>query len=131
MRRKFFVLLTVMLMASFCFSITAYAASSYTANLAFQGRHVGPTREYTGQDMNWSGYTYTRGQEDSMPNTFHIYLYRKNLIGATCIGNVVCDRKGNHDIDWTNVGSGKYYFLYEKAYEGADVISDSVTMSMS
>ena len=130
MKRNFLILLVIMLIASSCFSIVAYAATEYTANLAFQGDHTGPTREYTGQDMNWSGYTYTRGQLPHMPDIFRIYLYRKNFIGSTCIGHVDRPREGYHDVSWTNVGSGKYYFVYVKARDGADVVSDEITMRM-
>ncbi len=131
MKKRFFVMLVVLVLASFCFSITAYAASSYTSTLAFQGEHTGPTREYTGTDMRWRGTTYTRGQAAIMSNYFDVSLYRKNIIGSSYIGTVTCNRTGSHNLSWSNVGSGKYYFYYVKARDGADVVSDAITMSMS
>lgn len=123
--------MSVLILAISCFSLTAYAATSYTSSLLFQGEHTGPTRSYTGKNMYWSGYTYTQYQLDFMPTTFTVSLYRKKFIGASFIGSVECQRTGNQNAEWTNIGDGKYYFYYTKARDGANVVSDAITMRMS
>lgn len=131
MKKRISIITVLIVIASLCFTLTAFGASSYTASLIFQGEHTGPVRSHSGSDLNWKGYTYTQYQEPVMPTTFTIYLYRKNFIGSTEIGSVTRDREGYHNVSWTNIGSEKYYFFYVKARDGANVVSDSITMSMS
>ncbi|MBQ9937642.1 MAG: hypothetical protein IJO86_04870 [Oscillospiraceae bacterium] len=122
--------ITIIIMATICFSVTAFAATTYTSSLAFQGEHTGAKRDYTGSDMYWSGTTYTEGQLSHMPTTFSVSLYRKKFIGSTLIGTVSLPRVGTHNVPWTNVGSGKYYFYYVKARDGSNVVSDAITTRM-
>ena len=64
-----------------------------------------------------------------MATTFTVTLYRDKLVDDK-IGTVTLPRVGNHSVNWTNVGSGTYYFAYTKARDGANVKSDSITMKM-
>lgn len=98
MKKRISFIVMLIVMASFCFTLTAFASSSYTASLIFQGEHTGPVRSFSGSDLNWKGYTYTQFQEPVMPTTFTIYLYRKNFIGSTEIGSVTCDREDYHNV---------------------------------
>lgn len=128
---RILTMVAVLALAISCFSITAMAATTYTDSLIFHGEHKGVTREYTGRDMHWSGSTYTQYQGANMPTTFYVSLYRQNLIGSSLIGGVSCPRVGYHDLVWTNVGSGKYYFYYVKARDNANVVSNAITMRMT
>lgn len=74
---------------------------------------------------------YTQYQKLAKPTKFSVSLYRKNFIGSSLIGTVVRPREGYHDITWSNAGSGNYYFYYRKARDGANVLSDAITASMS
>ena len=131
MKKRIITILSVLLVASFCFSVTAYAATTYTSDLEFQGEHEGTVRSYTGSDISWKGTTSVRKQASHMGDTFKVTLYRKNFIGTSLIGTVEMKRSGSNSKKWTNVGSGKYYFFYTKARDGAVVYSDKITMKMS
>ncbi|MCI6496040.1 MAG: hypothetical protein MSA01_03155 [Anaeromassilibacillus sp.] len=131
MKKRVLAFLLVLVLSFSCFSFTAFAATSYTSSLAFQGEHTGATRSYTGTDMHWRGSTYTQYQGPAMPTEFSVSLYRKNFIGTSLIGTVVRPREGYHNVTWSNVGSGNYYFYYKKARDGANVLSDAITTSMS
>ena len=131
MKKNLRTFLSVLILSISCFSLTAFAATTYTDILIFQGEHTGSTRSYTGTDMTWSGYTYTEYQNDFMATTFNVSLYRKNFIGASKIGSSTLSRVGHHNVSWTNVGSGDYYFYYTKDRDNANVRSDAITMKMS
>ena len=114
----------------------AVTMSVYSTSLSFQYYYNGPTRSYTGsstsEDMHWKGTTHVLNQTSSMSTTFTISLYReRKLFPDELIGSVTCSRDGYHDIVWTNVGAGKYYFYYTKASDGATVYSNDVILSMS
>lgn len=132
MKKRFFAIITVLVIAVSCFTVTAFAKTSYYSSLSFQGEHFGNVRDYTGNTMHWRGSTHTEYQKPDMPRVFFVSLYRKNTFGATLIGEKVqCERTGYHDLSWENVGSGKYYFFYSKARDGANVVSSGITMEMS
>ena len=136
---KSIVTLSVLLLIIVLFATVANAAimmSVYSTSLSFQYYYNGPTRTYTGsstsEDMHWKGTTHVLNQTNSMSTTFTISLYReRKLLPDELIGSVTCSRDGYHDIVWTNVGAGKYYFYYTKASDGATVYSNDVILSMS
>ena len=131
--KKLISYLLILVIAAQMFSIVAFAAtSSYTSSLSFQGQHTGSTREYTGTDMHWYGRTTEPYGEPEYPDVFYVYLYRKNWLGSTLIEDgKELPRNGSHSLWWYNVGSGKYYFFYSKARDGANVNSDRITMEMT
>ena len=110
--------------------------SVYSTSVSFTNYYGGATRSYTGssssEDMNWKGTTHTIDQTSSMSSTFTISLYReRKFLPDQLIGQVVCDREGYHNITWTSVGAGNYYFYYSKDNDGATVYSNDVILSMS
>lgn len=131
--KKIISYLLILVIAAQMFSIVAFAAtSSYTAPLSFQGQHTGSAREYTGTDMHWYGSTTEQYGKPEYPDVFYVYLYRKNSLGSTLIGDGrMLPRTGPHSLWWDNVGSGTYYFFYSKARDGANVNSDRITMEMT
>lgn len=132
MKKRFFAMITALVIAVSCFTVTVFAQTSYCYALSFQGQHFGETRDYTGNTMHWRGSTHTEYQEPDMPRVFFVSLYRKNTFGSTLIGEAVqCNRVGYHNLTWENVGSGRYYFFYSKARDGANVVSSGITMEMS
>ena len=131
--KKIISFLLVLVIAAQMFSIVAFAATNkYETSLSFQGEHTGPARDYTGTDMHWYGRTTEQYGEPTFPDTFYVCLYRKNWLGSTKIGDTIeCDRVGYHDLEWSDVGSGTYYFFYYKARDGANVNSSKITMEMT
>lgn len=128
------LLITVSMLASA--SYAAERASVYSTSLSFQYYYCGPARSYTGsstsEDIHWKGTTQTLNQTDSMSTTFTISLYReRKWLPDELIGHVTCSREGYHNIVWTNVGAGRYYFCYSKDNDGATVYSNAVILSMS
>lgn len=137
--KKAIAVILILLTVSVVFGAVTNAAvmaTTYSTSLAFVGYHTGPTRYYTGSsssaNMNWKGTTYTENQLPNMSTTFTFRLYRKRFLHTDLIGTVTCSRDGYHNITWTNVGEGDYYFYYSKdSTDGVNVKSDAVILSMS
>lgn len=138
-KKKSIVTLSALLIVVLMLAAVVNAAATmsvYSTSLSFQYYYNGPTRSYTGssssEDMHWKGTTHALNQTNTMSTTFTISLYReRKLLPDELIGSVTCNREGYHDIVWTNVGAGNYYFCYSKAADGATVYSDAVILSMS
>ena len=137
--KKTIAVILILLTVSSVFGVVTNAAvmaTTYSTSLAFVGYHTGTTRHYTGSssgaNMRWKGTTYTENQMPNMSTTFTIKLYRKRFLHTDLIGSVTCNRDGYHNIVWTNVGEGDYYFTYYKdPTDGVNVKSDAVILSMS
>ena len=138
-KRKSIVSLAALLILFSMVVVAVNAAvmmSVYSTSLSFQYYYNGPARSYTGsstsEDIHWKGTTQTLNQTDSMSTTFTISLYReRKWLPDELIGHVTCSREGYHNIVWTNVGAGRYYFCYSKDNDGATVYSNAVILSMS
>lgn len=131
--KKFISYLLILVVAAQMLSVVAFAATNsiYTSELAFHGQHTGVTHEYTGTDMHWYGTTYEEYGTAGNPTVFTVCLYRDNLFFDDKIGTKELPREGYHNVTWSNVGSGKYYFFYSKARDEANVCSDCITMEMT
>lgn len=103
-------------------------ASSYTSTLNFTATCTGPTRNYTGQDMNISMSCTTDTPPYHPVQDFRVELYRSNFLGPTYIGSTRFLRAGSNSAAWTNVGSGDYYFYFSKAIDNYYVDSGNVLM---
>ncbi len=126
--------LLILVIAAQMLATVAFAATTtkYTAALTFQGEHTGPAREYTGTNMHWSGTTYEEDRHPASPNTFTVYLYKKGFLSSKLVGQAIeCPRNWTHNLWWNDIGSGKYFFSYVKARDGATVNSDCITMEMT
>lgn len=106
------------------FSCTVFA-SSYTSSIRFKVSLKGDTREYTGNNINYSAttdvsFTHVTNKQ------YTVELYRKKLIGADLVGSAKLNREGYNSCKWTNVGSGKYYIYFSKANDNVVITSNNV-----
>ena len=132
--KKIISYLLILVIAAQMLATVAFAATStkYTAALTFQGEHTGPVREYTGTTMHWYGTTYEEDRHPESPTTFTVYLYKKGFWSSPLVGEArQCIRSAYNSEWWYNIGSGKYFFSYVKARDGATVNSDCITMEMT
>lgn len=111
------------------FSCTSAYASSYSTTLKFQGEHKGTVRSFDGQNIRYKATTWS-DQPNYINKIYHASLYRKNFIGETFIGkSEELQRDGSSQVDWSNVGKGKYYLYFTKARDGINVHSNNVTIA--
>lgn len=105
-------------------SVSTY--SSYESSGWFENTYKAPERSYDGNNI---GITITA--HNSVPThintTFTVTLYRKNFIGSSKVGSVTFSRSCSGETHtFTNVGSGKYYFVFSKAGDGTREYLDYV-----
>jgi len=101
-------------------------ASSYYNSLSFSVALRGTTRTYNSSNMNIS--MTASAPAHSLNKYFTVKLYRDGLLSDDYIGSSSFVRNGYDSARWTSVGSGKYYFRFEKANDGVTVTSPSVHM---
>jgi hypothetical protein len=92
-------------------------ASSYYSSATFSTYLRGATRSFSGSNISRS----PTGASCSgcVPTTYNISLLRNVSFGSdNRIGTVQCPRATNCLRAWTNVGSGDYYFVFERAADG-------------
>ena len=102
-------------------------ASSYTSSAAFNTYLRGATRSYVGANIsiNLTGVTCSRCNV----NSYFVSLWR-NVGGGSDnrIGTVTCQRSANCLRTWTNVGTGSYDFVFERANDGGEQRIANVSM---
>jgi len=99
--------------------------SEYYGDGWFETNWNSPTRYFDGNNIGFTIVTH-----NSVPShintTFTVDLYRKNWIGSSKVGTVTINRSGTYTAEWTNVGSGDYYFRFNKAHDGTRQYIDSI-----
>lgn len=116
MMEKKFRALAIFFAISFSFS-PHVDASSYYSSATFSTYLRGATRSYSGSNISIS----PTGASCSgcVPTTYNISLWRNVSFGSdNRIGTLQCPRASNCLRTWTNVGSGDYYFVFERAADG-------------
>lgn len=124
--KKIFQTITIFLLATISFNPQA-DASSYYSSATFSVYLRGATRSYSGSNISISltGVTCL----DCVPMTYNVALWRNVSFGSdNRIGTVQCPRSSNCLRAWTNVGSGSYYFVFERANDGGVQTISSVHM---
>ncbi len=115
-------------------SVKAYASDIdlcnwFGSNFSFGTTLTGSTRYYDLDNIGCDFYAYTdSGTGVNGNDYFYITLYRQNAIGTTNCGKKAALRNGSSHLDWTNVGAGKYYFYFSKAFDGQVVNCDAMGM---
>ena len=117
-------------------SVWVYAASDYyTSTLIFQGEHEGTVRTYNHNNIAYSASVqsyignYKVTSDSKYLPTYKVSLYIKTwLFGSDKIGYKYLSLYGYGEAKWTNVGSGDYFFRFEKARDSVDVKSNNVVM---
>ncbi|MRS13271.1 MAG: hypothetical protein EG823_09450 [Actinobacteria bacterium] len=103
-------------------------ASDYSSTLSYTYKLTGATRSYSHGNINITAYC---SSSSTAPITTHVVrLYRDNAWpkGDDYIGYKTWPRRGSGSGRWTSVGSGNYYFKFEKSDDGVRVYSDYVHM---
>lgn len=106
--------------------VAAYAlvpVSPYVSTLSLVYDFRGATRDYSGPGV----YISVDKPSCNTAGTYTISLYRDKLIDSR-IGTVTRDRNKSGGATWTNAGSGRYYFRFQKSGDGATVTSKRVVM---
>lgn len=100
--------------------------SWYSSTFAFNTNLRGATRTYDSSSVGIEFDTYQDSSYTSPVLT--CALYRDGLLYDDYIGTASGKCKGSNHFDWTNVGSGDYYFYFSKTTDGYWVYSDYVKM---
>lgn len=102
-------------------------ASSYWSTLDYTWRVWGSTRTYDNDDMNLS---LTCSTTNGSSGSHYVQLWRDRTfpLSDQNLGQRTLTRKGYSNVDWYDVGSGKYFFYFEKAQDGVRVYSDDLHM---
>lgn len=121
-RHKIGIFVSVVLVVTLLFSMTAFASWYGWSSATFSTSLTGQWRKYDGNNvgLNWGSNTH-----NSMPNHvnnsagFNISLQRRGFLGTwSTVGTYKASRKGAGSATWTNVGSGTYRFYFSKANDG-------------
>lgn len=102
--------------------------SWYGSELQFVTELAGTPRWYDGNSIGieMTCSAITEGQLDTH---FSVELWRgENTSNGTYIGSAALWRNGFSRAEWTNVGSGQYFFRFVKANDGIWVTSNDVAM---
>ncbi len=106
-------------------------ASSYWSTVDFTVALNGAVRSYDHSNMNIELNSVSSAPGANI-KTYTIKLYRHSCVLFICnddfIGSVLVRRDGFGSGRWTNVGSGDYWFRFEKANDGVRVQSSDVHM---
>lgn len=117
-------------MLSLIFSGVALG-SSYWSTLDFTVAVNGAVRSYDRTNMNIELHSFSSAP-GALIKTYTIKLYRHSCVLFICndefIGSVSVPRDGFGSGRWTNVGSGDYWFRFEKANDSVRVQSNDVHM---
>lgn len=132
------MVLAIVCLLSVSFSVYAAKKSqnNYTSTLAFQGEYAGATRHFSHQHISFSatassylGKNKLSKKNTNYSDTYKVSLYRKTWLWfSERVGSKSLSRYSYGKSVWTNVGSGDYYFYFEKARDGVNVISPDVVM---
>lgn len=136
---KFFAPLFMLLLCSFSLVIPVYAAhknQEYKSTLDFQGEYEGLKRYYKYSHISYeataSAYVYktpVSSNNTFYAKTYYVSLYRKRgFLFSDYIGKKALSRYKYGKATWTNVGSGNYYFRFDKARDGVTIKSRNVKM---
>ena len=103
--------------------ISAYAASNYHTTLSFTTALKSSTRYFAGSHVGIGLASMTPHAHFS---TYNVTLYRKNTFTTDKIGTAKLLSNGSSRKEWTNVGSGNYYFYFSKGTDGSRTTSNNV-----
>ncbi|GMX67545.1 hypothetical protein Elgi_68190 [Paenibacillus elgii] len=97
-------------------------ASSYDIEYEFKVERQGSTRSFSGSDMKLTTNS-SASRCDHCYNYWTAKLYRDNNwpIKDDFIGEDNLPRQGYGSTKWSNVGSGDYYLMLNKANDGIEV----------
>ncbi|MEU7696236.1 hypothetical protein OHB01_08730 [Microbispora hainanensis] len=121
--------------ATLAIPAVAYAScsgtcASYPSYFSFDTTLTGPTRYYNGSNVKITFSSSADGPQNGVANPY-VALYRDNLISDDYIGRQTFVYGGSVNKTWTGVGSGDYYFYYQKTFDGRTLSSSNVVMSAS
>jgi hypothetical protein len=127
--RQTFRALTVTLLLAVSLAPSA-EASSYRSSARFGTYLKGASRSYDGNNISikLTGVSCS-SCNDKVVTLYYVALWRNVNNGFdNRIGTQTCSSKANCTKSWTNVGSGKYYFVFERANDGGEQIISTVAM---
>jgi hypothetical protein len=124
--RKFLKFLAIVTVATFSF-VQQASATSYYSSAVFSVSLRGATRSYVGNDISVS----LTGASCSgcVPAIYYVSLWRNVSFGSDVkIATVQCPRSADCFKIWTNLGSGNYYFYFDRAADGGQQTISTVHM---